>query len=249
MTLKVIPNEEKWTKTRYKNLLEQIDLVAPRFILEFGVWKGYTAVRMIKHALQYRQDVHYFGIDTFQNITVEQAAYENHTKAMAQYKETLKYLDSEIGQARHSVVMGESKKMFRKIRRNFMKNIFYTKHCDLIFIDGGHSVATILHDWLAAESIMDDKTVVIFDDYYKDITDVGAFHVIEYGVNRRLFDIEYLQPVDMFKTADGRPQPTQMVKVTRKRNLAHEPEQSHGLDESIFHNPYLQESSWDDDED
>ena len=242
---KVTPNEEKWTKTRYRNLLEQIDTRQPRFIFEFGTWKGYTAVRMVKQALQYRSDVHYFGIDMFEHITVEEAKWQNHTKNLAIKRDTIAYLDQEIGVERHSVAIGASKQIFRKMRRKILKEIFFTHHVDFIFIDGGHAVETITHDWLAAESIMDENTVVIFDDYYRDITDIGAFTVIEYAIDRRLFNIEYLLPIEQFTMVDGRPQPTQMVKVTRNlQNLNHKQEQSRDPDENIQHNPYLQESSW-----
>lgn len=248
--IKIQPADEKWTKTRYKNLLEQIDLCRPQIIFEFGVWKGFSAIRMMKQAMQHRQDCFYIGIDMFENITVEEAKWENHTKDLAIKKKVIALLKQELGPNRFCVVGGATKQVFRGVRRKILKGLLFRHYADFIFIDGGHSVETITHDWFAAESIMNEKTVVIFDDYYRDITDIGAFTTVEYIISQKCFNIEYLQPIDHFKTSDGRPQPTQMVKVTRvtdnqQGGLA----QSHGLDENKLHNPYLQESSWDDDED
>ncbi len=248
--IKIQPSEDKWTKTRYKNLLEQIDLCRPQVIFEFGVWKGFTAIKMMQRALSHRQDCFYIGIDLFENITVEEAKWENHTKDIAIKKKVQALLQQELGPNRYCVVGGATKQVFRGVRRRVLKGLLYRNYADFIFIDGGHSVETITHDWLAAESIMNEKTVVIFDDYYRDITDVGAFTTVEYIISQKCFNIEYLQPIDHFKTADGRPQPTQMVKVTRVTDSQRaEQAQSHGLDVNISHNPYLQESSWDDDED
>ncbi len=248
--IKLQQSEDKWTKTRYKNLLEQIELRRPSIIFEFGVWKGFTAVKMMQHALSFRKDCFYIGMDLFENITVEESKWENHTKDLAIKKNVIKLLDQELGPNKFAIVAGHTKQMFRGVRRNILKRLLYRNSADFIFIDGGHSVETITHDWLAAESIMDDKTVVIFDDYYRDITDVGAFTVVEYILSQKHFNIEYLNPIDHFKMADGRPQPTQMVKVTRITDSQRDEQaQNHAPDESKFHNPYLQESSWDDDDD
>ena len=248
--MKVIHNEAKWTKTRYKNLLEQIDLCKPRWIFEFGTWYGFTAARMVKQALKYRDDVHYFGIDLFQWMTPEEAEWQNHTKKNATFAKTLEYLDQEIGPSRHSVTMGPSKQMAVSYKYKLMEKVFGIKTVDFIFIDGGHAVETILTDWFIAESMMNENTVVIFDDYYEGRDDVGAAAVIDFTINRDLFLVEMLQPIDIGKFYDGGRQPTQMVKVTRKlREPVHTQEYNRVLAENSSYNPYLQDNAWlDDDE-
>jgi len=229
---------DKWTETRYRNLLEQIDLHKPRFILEFGTWQGRTAVKMVKQALKYRDDVHYFGIDLFEFLTVEQANWENMTKRFATRKETYEYLQKEIP-GRHSIFTGYSHVVFPTMKENEIKKYHFTNTVDFIFIDGGHSLETITRDWMCAESVMGKNSVVIFDDYYEEIDDIGCRGFIDFALDRELFNVQLLDPVDHFKTSDGRPQPTRMVKVTRKHK---EPLQNRELNGQESRNPYLPET-------
>jgi hypothetical protein len=57
---------------------------------------------------------------------------------------------------------------------------------DLIHIDGGHSYNTVLQDWLNVTNLIDEKSVVFFDDYVnsRGVTK-GSF-----GVNRVVDSID-----------------------------------------------------------
>jgi hypothetical protein len=37
---------------------------------------------------------------------------------------------------------------------------------DLIFIDGGHRLETVWSDWLGVQPLLDENTLVRFDDYW-----------------------------------------------------------------------------------
>lgn len=241
--IKIKLDEKKWTHTRYKNLLEQIDLCRPKWILEIGTWIGTTAARMVKHARQYREDVYYIGLDLFEHITVEEAEWQNHTKKNAVKKQTEAYLNQEIGRENYFLIQGMSEQVSKKLKVSLMEQHFGIHTVDFAFIDGGHAVETILKDWMLVESMMRDDTIVIFDDYYEGEYTIGAAHVVDYAIDLKFFNVEKLQPVDMFKFPDGRPQPTQMVKVTRKKQSPEQtPEYNRDYDDSKSHNPYLQES-------
>lgn len=225
-------SKDKWLDTRYRNLLEQIDIRQPRFILEFGTWKARTAYKMIMQAKKYRNDVFYFGIDLFEFLTVEQKQYEHSTKDYCTKKQAEEFLKkSKINHENFILLRGESKIVFPKIRERLLKEQFRTKYIDFIFIDGGHSLETILMDWISAESVMNDETVVIFDDYYDDVDDIGALAIVEFSIPHDQFIVEKLEPVDIYTLPDGREQRTRMVKVTRRLKPAI---QNQGVDEQVY---------------
>lgn len=70
---------------------------------------------------------------------------------------------------------------------------------DFVFIDGGHSVATIDNDWRHVLPLMHDGTIVLFDDYW-DTTDSGAKAVVD-AINKEKYDVEVLSIAD--RLGDG----------------------------------------------
>jgi hypothetical protein len=60
---------------------------------------------------------------------------------------------------------------------------------------------------------MDEKTVVIFDDYWNK-TDQGAKPLID-SLNRKMWNVEIIQPTDKFKKPWGILQ-INLVKVMKK---------------------------------
>ncbi len=84
---------------------------------------------------------------------------------------------------------------------------------DLIFIDGGHSVETIKSDWIHCWRLMHAKTVLFFDDYYKDRPTAGCKTIIEEIMKTGQYHVEILDTPepDHFNAAA-----TRMVRVTRK---------------------------------
>jgi len=74
---------------------------------------------------------------------------------------------------------------------------------DIIFIDGGHSIETIRSDWNCVKNLMNSKTIVIFDDYYRNkedfiINKLGCNHIIN-SLDPSIYKIEFLKPEDQFK--------------------------------------------------
>lgn len=224
-----------WVSTRYRNLIREINLRKPRTILEFGTWKGRTAAKMIRVALKFRPDVFYFGIDLFECLTAEQKAYEHNGKDYCTKQGAEDYLKSQGLDSNYFILLkGESRVMFPKIRERMMKDTLKIKYFDFIYIDGGHSLETIMFDWISSESVMNDETVVIFDDYYENRDDIGARSIVEFTIPRDKFNVELLEPIDHQFSADGTPQPTQMVKVTRRRQAEIK---NQGVDESVCRFP------------
>ena len=89
---------------------------------------------------------------------------------------------------------------------------------DFIFIDGGHSIKTIENDWKHSRMMMHEKTVVVFDDYFKnnepEVRGVGCQTLIN-SLDKNKYDVEFLEPEDHFEKGWGTLN-IRMVKVTPK---------------------------------
>jgi hypothetical protein len=136
---------------RYTQLLDIIDREKPLTICEIGTWNGNNALRMIQTAAKYypMEDIRYQGFDLFDDMTGEQFVRE--LSKQAQPREVVQRRLDATG-AKIDLVIGDTK-----------KTVDYMDVAEFIFVDGGHSEATIQNDGLAALEM--GKTVV-FDDYY-----------------------------------------------------------------------------------
>lgn len=192
---------------------------------------------MLKTALSLRPDAFYLGIDLWEYLTPTMREQEHHTKTDISYNTVRKkfeaafpkvvsrphpYTQNKLAQhhiseyAHFALIQGISHLELERFRKTEIERTFGTQYVDFVFIDGGHSLETIMKDWMVVQSLMDEKTVVIFDDYYPNTNLIGARNIVEFIVKKGEFNVEYLEPIDHFKFPDGSPQPTQMVKVIRR---------------------------------
>jgi hypothetical protein len=195
---------------RYKNLFKQIDKFQPTSILEVGVWMGDTAVKMIEAAATASavlpQQITYVGFDLFEDITDEEIVKEHSKSKRATYENVYRKL------------LATKAKIF--LQRGYTKysipktQISLTGLIDFIFIDGGHFPETIASDWFNVQKFIHSKTIIIFDDYFKDKTDLGCKHLID-NLDRSKWEVTLLEPIDVFPQ-QGWDQYTQMVKVIPK---------------------------------
>lgn len=208
---------KKFLTTRYKNLILEIQAQKPRIILELGVWSGETGIQLIKSASQFRNDVLYIGIDLWEKITPNLALQEHHTKRIITYDTAKRNFLKHVTQKHWLLLQGLSFAELERLRKSGRyEALTGTKYLDFVFVDGGHSCSTIMKDWMVIQSMMDENTVIIFDDYYPNTNLIGARNIVEFIIKQGEFNVEYLEPIDHFKFPDGSPQPTQMVKVTRR---------------------------------
>ena len=121
-----------------------IDRFHPRVLVETGTHRGRSGCYMVQQALQYHPDVEYHGFDLFDIATDETDRAEINGKGHGSY---------ETAQARFKLHRGFTTETFLKPIR-----------ADLAYIDGGHSTATVLHDY----SMVRESRVVVFDDYQLD---------------------------------------------------------------------------------
>lgn len=140
---------------RYNQLLPVIAANKPQTIVEIGTWNGLRAILMATEALKHNETVHYEGFDLFEDATPETDARELNVKghaSLAQVKNTLKLFAKDNPGFTFKLHKGDTRE------RKWLKG-----EIDFAFIDGGHSVETIQHDY----DLVKKAKVVVFDDYYK----------------------------------------------------------------------------------
>ena len=194
---------------RYNYLFEFIKQNKCKQIMEIGVWNGFHALQMIKAAQEASPfaRIKYFGFDLFENFNITNKL--NGTKipsSLAVIENKLKKTGAEIN-------------LYKGYTQDTLWAFpyIYTDQMDFIFIDGGHSRKTIATDWFNIQELMDDKTIVIFDDYWNRIG-AGCKTLID-NLDRDKFNVEILPVVDKFKKDWGVLE-IRFVKVQRRQNAS-----------------------------
>ena len=183
---------------RYVNLMKAVYTERSRRIVEIGVWNGVHGRQMIETAANNhrRQTVEYFGFDLFEDLSAS-LLKEEFSKQPPPVHEVQARL--EATGARIRLFKGNT----RTTLAPALKEIGTS---DLVFIDGGHSVASITSDWNEVRAAMGPKTTVIFDDYYVDagpeLDELGCQTVID-AVDRSEFTVDRLEPIDSFQEEWG----------------------------------------------
>jgi predicted O-methyltransferase YrrM len=129
----------------------------PLKILEIGVHSGDFAIRMLS-SISYKnlKNLNYVGIDLF----AEMQNIDNYKQEISLWAKSEKYVFSKIKSKFPMVQVqlhrGYSSKVLLRLEEQF----------DLIFIDGGHSYATVKSDWeVSSQFLLREGGVIFFDDY------------------------------------------------------------------------------------
>lgn len=157
---------------RYDHLLEIVDRVRPRSIIEIGVARIVRAREMSERALAQGEPVHYIGYDVFETMPPEfhEAAY-NHKRVEPVHwcRKKLWHVQQRYPLFTYDLVVGDTR---------------FTLHnkpvvADMAFIDGDHRVECIRGDYRALAGCK----VVCFDDYFT-ADERGIPDTKKYGCNR-----------------------------------------------------------------
>jgi len=198
---------QKQTTRRYINLVHQVVLSQARTIVEIGVCNAINAEHMLRAAIQYNadepSDIVYHGFDLF-----EEGIENIVDEAVPQKGELSRPLPI------HKVIA-----KLKKLGVNYRLlpgSTFDTLSCyveeaievdaeypDLIFIDAGHSHASVANDWYYARKLMGPGTVVLFDDYFsgghvKEGGEWGVSAVVD-AIDRSKYTTEILYPNDILQ--------------------------------------------------
>lgn len=134
-------------------------------ILEIGVWKGDTAVKLIKASKN--PNIFYYGIDLFEDITQELIVKEKSLPPAL------------IDQAQQYI--NETSKLnilFQGNSNDILKELLKGKYeFDLIYIDGGHSKETLLNDIYYSKKLIKPGHPIFIDDYSdkKELSEVKNY--------------------------------------------------------------------------
>jgi SAM-dependent methyltransferase len=148
--------------------LQLVDLFKPQSIIETGTWSGKNAARMIKVASQYHDRPYYIGYDLFEKATDETDEEEFNVKPHHNEKDVLALIEKNCPNAEVALVKGNTKETLNYVV------------ADLAFIDGGHSLETIEHDYEALKHC----GVIIFDDHYGPDEDGKMPNIHKMGCNK-----------------------------------------------------------------
>ena len=154
------------TSGRYSQISPLIAKIKPRTIVEIGTWNGYRAIEMAKEALKHQDQVTYYGFDLFEHATDDTDSEEMNVKPHYSKELVSKFLENfkqKNPGFNYVLTAGNTRQTFKSMA------------VDFAFIDGGHSIETIVGDY---EALRDSK-FVLFDDYYE-----GGIDIEKYGCNR-----------------------------------------------------------------
>ena len=143
-------------------------------IMEIGVADGENARTMVMVALRdfSPKEVEYYGFDLFEGNRMD------HVKQ--KLRET---------ECKFKLFKGDSVETLSKLVKILPK-------IDLIFIDGGHSYATVKSDWENSRSLMHDETAVFFHNY--DFS--GSKRVVD-NISREEYQVKIIHPSSDYDTA------------------------------------------------
>ena len=146
-------------------------------IIEIGVADGENARAMVMVAVRNfsPEEVEYYGFDLFGG---------NDDSRMEQVRRKLR----ETG-CKFKLFRGDSVETLPREVETLPK-------MDLIFIDGGHSYATVKSDWENSRSLMHDETTVFFHNY--DFS--GPKRVVD-NISREEYQVKIIHPSSDADTA------------------------------------------------
>lgn len=123
----------------------------PTTYCEIGTHNGLSAAGILKEMFKYVDHVTFDGYDAFQTVPKE----EHNGKSQSDedhYKKCVRRMEG----------IAKQYNLDWTLHKGFTTDTLVTpRKFDLVYIDGGHSYDTVLHDY----SMVKDSTVILFDDY------------------------------------------------------------------------------------
>lgn len=154
---------------RYSRIAEEIKNLKAVNLLEVGTWCGDRAIDMLEASVGHTDEAVYHGFDLFEDMNSRKAEQELNVKRAFKMAE----VETKIHQwvalhpgASFQLHKGDSARTLRNFVEGGARGSI-----DLAWIDGGHSIATILSDWTWCLQAVRPGGMILFDDYYSDAPD------------------------------------------------------------------------------
>ena len=160
---------------RYKHRQELIRKTQPKVLLEVGTHSGRRTADFLRVALELVPDAHYIGYDLWQDLTPEVKKAERDGKKIVTIESAKKNLD-----VLKKMYPNFTYELIRGNTNETLNDSNNATDADFVFIDGGHSIATIQSDYDALKH----NDLIVFDDYYEPNEEGVCVHDIElFGCN------------------------------------------------------------------
>ena len=195
----------KLNARRYLAILDYVRACACQRILEIGVCAGDTSELLLLNSRN--KSVEYHGIDLFEDADEALRAKEVSLKADA-----LAEVRARLEQVSRKVHLHKGFSHDAAVRMLGQGLRF-----DMIWIDGGHSYATVRQDFQDCLPLLSEGGVIFFDDYTDDayLPDVKRFIDQELRADPALVVTVHERYVDRYRGHDYK-----IVSVTRKTGAA-----------------------------
>lgn len=185
---------------RYSQLLHCLSALRPRTIVEIGVFNAENAKQMLAAAsLNVAAAPFYYGFDLFEDMTEEVNAKE-FSKIPLKEDDVAKKISNVI--PKYKLYKGYTQKTLPLLGNDMA---VAQNSLEFVFIDGGHSEETIQSDWKTISSLMTDKSVIIFDDYYVnkslELDGAGCNSIVGDLEADENYEVEILPVRDVFQKA------------------------------------------------
>ena len=129
------------------------DLYAPSNICEIGTHNARTACQFVKYLAPRVNRLHYTGYDLFEDADPVITQQEHNGKGPGSLTRAMQSLAKM--QSRHANFT------FEVTQGNTKSTLTQPKTFDFVYIDGGHSYDTVMHDF----TMVCGSTALVFDDY------------------------------------------------------------------------------------
>ena len=113
------------------------------------------------------EDIEYFGFDLFDLFTADVLESELSKEPLS-----LREVDSKLAET------GAKIQLFQGLSQETLPRFVEQREnrpIDFIFIDGGHSIATIENDWTHCRAMVGASGAIYLDDYYDNEEFTGSF--------------------------------------------------------------------------
>jgi len=137
----------------YKPILQKF---VPLNICEIGTHNATSAIQFIDIIIPLvpaKHKLHYTGYDLFDDADDKLTEYEHNGKGPGSYKRAKHNLN-------HRITKYKKKFSYTLVRGNTFETLT-EQEFDFVYIDGGHSYKTVMHDY---DKVKNSK-IIVFDDY------------------------------------------------------------------------------------
>ncbi|MAF44164.1 MAG: hypothetical protein CMI54_08420 [Parcubacteria group bacterium] len=178
---------------RYQQLLDAVLFYKPKTIVETGAFNGQRAIQLSLAAFEHTDYVSYIGYDLFEDATSELDEIEFNSKDHNTLQVVRKRLEEFAEKIKKKgktftfrLIKGDTKETLQHpiiIDTPEGERTLHPNQADLAFIDGGHSDATVQHDY----ATLKDVRIIILDDFINPMEEKKE-EALHYCAVNRLYD-------------------------------------------------------------